>query len=131
MYVISCNIIEYTYTLLYIHKLTKYPVKVLEILTLSLGFDIHMSVHRKYNSNYNQQDATFLDLVISTDALHISGRSSAHHQEHTTVHTASGTVKQYCCLLLSWMRWNCVTSHPRYQLFWLTVPEAVCTVMCS
>ena len=47
--------------------------------------------------NYNQQDATFLDLFISTDALHVSGGSSAHHQEHITVHTASGIVNQYCC----------------------------------
>ena len=47
--------------------------------------------------NYNQQDATFLDLFISTDALHVSGGFSAHHQEHITVHTASGTVNQYCC----------------------------------
>jgi hypothetical protein len=45
--------------------------------------------------NYNQQDATFLDLYISTDFLHVSGGSSAHHQEHVTVHSASGTVKQY------------------------------------
>ena len=47
--------------------------------------------------NYNQQDATFLNLFISTDALHVSGGSSAHHQEHITVHTASGIVNQYCC----------------------------------
>ena len=58
--------------------------------------------------NYNQQDAKFLGLFISTDAVHVSGGSSALHQEHTTVHTASGIVKQYCCLLLSWMRWNTV-----------------------
>jgi hypothetical protein len=45
--------------------------------------------------NYIQQDATFLDLFISTDALHVSGGSSAHHQEHITVHTASGIVNQY------------------------------------
>jgi len=69
-------------------------------------FDIHISVHRNIIPNYNQQDATFLDLFISTDALYISGDSSAHHQEHITVHTASGIVNQYCCLLLSWMRWN-------------------------
>ena len=48
--------------------------------------------------NYCQQDATFLNLFISTDALHVSGGSSAHHQEHRTVHTASGIVNQYCCL---------------------------------
>ena len=43
--------------------------------------------------NYYQQDATFLiHLFISTDVLHVSGGSSAHHQEHTTLHTASGIV---------------------------------------
>jgi len=35
----------------------------------------------------------FLNLFISTDALHVSGGSSVHHQEHITVHTASGIVK--------------------------------------
>jgi len=35
----------------------------------------------------------FLDLFISINALHVSGGSSAHHQEHKTVHTASGIVK--------------------------------------
>jgi hypothetical protein len=39
--------------------------------------------------NYSQQDATFLDLFIFTDAVHVSGGSSAHHQEHITVHTTS------------------------------------------
>ena len=46
-------------------------------------------------TNYNQQDATSLNLFISTDALHVSGGSSAHYQEHTTVHTASGIGWQY------------------------------------
>ena len=62
----------------------------------SLKFDIHMSVHRNIIPNYNQQDAMFLDLFISKDALSVSGGSSAHHQEHITVHTASGIVNQYC-----------------------------------
>ena len=34
----------------------------------------------------------FLNLFIFTDALHVSGGSSAHHQEHISVHTASGIV---------------------------------------
>jgi len=42
--------------------------------------------------NYSQQEATFLDLFISADAVHVSGGSSAHHQKHITLHTASGTV---------------------------------------
>ena len=50
-----------------------------------------MSVHRNIITNYNQQDATLLEF-ISTDALHVSDGSFAHHQEHITVHTASGIV---------------------------------------
>ena len=63
---------------------------------IGFKFDIHLSVHRSIIPSYNQQDATFLDLFISTDALHVSGGSSAHHQEHITVHTAPGIVNQYC-----------------------------------
>ena len=37
---------------------------------------------------YNQQDATLHGLFIS--ALHISGGSPTHHQEHKTVSTKSG-----------------------------------------
>jgi hypothetical protein len=55
-------------------------------------FDNPMSVHRNTVPNYSQQDSTFLDLFISTDALHVSDGFSAHHQEHITVHTASGIV---------------------------------------
>jgi len=39
----------------------------------------------------------FLNLFIFTDAVHVSCGFSAHHQEHITVHTASGIVNQYCC----------------------------------
>jgi hypothetical protein len=35
----------------------------------------------------------FLDLFISINCSQVSGGSSAHHQEHKTVHTASGIVK--------------------------------------
>jgi len=41
----------------------------------------------------------FLDLFISTDALQVSGGSSAHHQEHISVYIASGIVNRYCCLM--------------------------------
>jgi hypothetical protein len=53
-----------------------------------------MSVHRNIITNYNQQDVTFLNLLISKDALHVPGGSSAHLQEHTTEQTASGIVNQ-------------------------------------
>jgi hypothetical protein len=67
------------------------------MLKLAMEFDIYMSVHRIKIPNYNQQDATLLDLFIFTNALHVSGGSSAHHQEHIIVYTASGIVNQYCC----------------------------------
>jgi hypothetical protein len=61
-------------------------------------FDIHVSVHRNIIPIYSQQGAAFLIyLFISKHAVHVSGGSSAHHQEHTTVQTASGIVNQYCC----------------------------------
>ena len=51
-------------------------------------------------TKYNQRDATFLNLFSSQDALHVSGGSSAHHQKHKTVHTASAicqTNGANCC----------------------------------
>jgi hypothetical protein len=56
-----------------------------------------MSVRSNVIPNYSQQDAAFLDLFIFTDNLHISGSSSTHHQEHITVHKASGIASQNCC----------------------------------
>jgi len=66
-------------------------------LTVPCIFYIRMSLHRNIIPNYTQQDATFLDLFIFTDTLHVSGASSAHHQGYITVHTVSGIVNQYCC----------------------------------
>jgi hypothetical protein len=66
-------------------------------MTSYITFDIHMCVHHNIIPSYSQQDATFLDLFISKDTLHVSGGSSAHHQEHTTVQTASVIVNQICC----------------------------------
>jgi len=57
-------------------------------------FDIDMSVRRNIITNYSQQIQLFLNLFIFIDVLHVSGGSSAHHQEHITVHTASGIVNQ-------------------------------------
>ena len=44
--------------------------------------------------NYNQQDATFLNLFISTTALHVSGGSSAHHQEEPPFRTVAEINKE-------------------------------------
>jgi hypothetical protein len=80
---------------------------VVECFAVSLGDKFHyghlstnFALRVKYSHqipNYSQHDATFLDLFIFRDALHVSGGFSAHHQEHITVHTASGIVNQYCC----------------------------------
>jgi hypothetical protein len=56
-----------------------------------------MSVYRKTITNYSQQNATFLEFIYFYIAINISDGSSAHHQEHITVRTASGIVNQYCC----------------------------------
>jgi hypothetical protein len=39
----------------------------------------------------------FLNLFVFTDALHVSGDLSAHHQERITVHTASGISGSWFC----------------------------------
>jgi len=40
-------------------------------------------------------------------ALHVSGDVFAHHLEHLTVFTVSGSIHPNCCRLVSWMNWNC------------------------
>ena len=40
-------------------------------------------------AEYNQQDATFLNLFLQ-DALHVSDGFSSHHQELKPAHTATG-----------------------------------------
>ena len=42
----------------------------------------------------DQQDATIW-IIYTKSALHVSGDVFAHHQEHLTVFTASGTVHRY------------------------------------
>jgi len=76
--------------------MTCWPLSYIFCISSLFQFDIHMSINRNVIPNYSQQDATFLEF-ISTDAVHVSGGYSAHHQEHITVHTASGIVNQYCC----------------------------------
>jgi hypothetical protein len=46
-------------------------------------------------------------IYYSKSALHVSDDVFAHHQEHLTVFTVSGSVHSSCCRLVSWMSWNC------------------------
>ena len=45
-----------------------------------------------YNYENNQQDALYRLIYYSKSALHVSGDVFAHHQEHLTVFTVSGSV---------------------------------------
>jgi hypothetical protein len=52
-----------------------------------------------------------LNLYIFTGALYVSGGSTAHHQEHITVHTASGIVSQPILLLAAAVEGMALTSN--------------------
>jgi hypothetical protein len=41
-------------------------------------------------------------VYYSQSALHVSGNVLAHHQEHLTVFTVSGSIHPSCCWLVSW-----------------------------
>jgi hypothetical protein len=58
------------------------------------------------NCESNQQDKMQLYGLIyySKSALHVSGDVFAHHQEHLTLFTVSGSVHPNCCRLVYWMR---------------------------
>jgi len=60
----------------------------------------------------------YILIYYSESALRVSDDVSAHHQEHLTVFTVSGSIHPSCCWLVSWMSWNCfaVSTHPRHQL---------------
>ena len=49
----------------------------------------------------NQQDALYRLIYYSKSDLHVSGDVFAHHQEHLTVFTVSGSVHPSCCWLVS------------------------------
>jgi hypothetical protein len=69
-------------------------------IILKLWIDVHISVHHKYISEVQPTRCNVFSIYLFLQiALHVSGVSSAHHQEHKTLHTASGIVKPI--LLLS------------------------------
>jgi len=45
-------------------------------------------------------------IYYSKSALRVSGDVFAHHQEHLTVFTVSGSIHQFRCRLVSWMSFN-------------------------
>jgi len=49
-------------------------------------FNVHGSVHRKNIPIYIQQDAMLHSLLYLETALHVSGGTSTHHQEHVQLY---------------------------------------------
>jgi hypothetical protein len=47
-------------------------------------------------------------IYFSLSALHVWGDVFAHHQEHLTVLTVSGSIHPGCCRLVSWMSWKLI-----------------------
>jgi len=68
--------------------------------------------------NYNQQDATFSRSIYFYKLLYMFQTVPPPINRTTKLYIQRQVLSnQYCCLLLSWMRWNaCVPSHPRQQL---------------
>ena len=65
---------------------------------------VHLNNILVYNSNQMHKSQR---LFYLTTALHVSGVTITHLQEHKkTVTTALVTVTPYCCLPLSWKSWN-------------------------
>jgi hypothetical protein len=74
-------------------------------LPSEIGYSI--DVGRGYKSN--QQDGIILVnllLLVTSSVLHVLGNVFAHHQEHWTVFTVSGSVHPSCCWLVSWVGFN-------------------------
>ena len=89
-------------------------------------FDVHMSVYRKYISKVQPTRCNVFTIYLFLEiTLHVSGGSSAYHQEHKTVHTASGIVKP---ILLPAAISSTIAAGSSIGL---TIPDAVCTVLCS
>jgi len=81
------------------------------------NFAFRMSVHRKHISKVQPKRCNFFSIYLFLwIALHVSGGSSAHHQEHKTVNTASASGIVKPMLLPAAI---------------VDEMEAVCTVLCS
>ena len=99
------------------------------------GFYVHGSVHRESMSITVKQDATMYSFIIFLQtALHVSGDTLIHHQEHIqTVITTSGTGRT----VFATVRWRggVVPNPSRQRMIANTVravPDAVITAyMCS
>jgi len=79
--------------------------------------DVHESVHRDTIMKVTNNMQLYRLIYYSWSVLHVSGDGFAHHQEHLTVFTVSGSIHPSCCRLVFWLSWNCfaVSAQPRHQ----------------
>jgi len=64
-------------------------------------FDVLESVHRGIIMKANKKMQLYRLIYYSLSALQVSGEVFAHHQEHLTVFTVSGSIHQRRCRLVS------------------------------
>jgi hypothetical protein len=68
---------------------------------------------------YNQQDATFSRYIYFCKLLYMFQMVSPPIIRSTKLYTQRQVLSnQYCCLLLLWMRWNYVPSHPTCRVIY-------------
>jgi hypothetical protein len=65
--------------------------------------DIHESVHRDMIMKVTNKMQFYRLIYYFKSTLHVLGDVFAHHQEHLTVFTASGSIHPSRCRLVSWM----------------------------
>jgi hypothetical protein len=61
--------------------------------------DVRESVHRDTIMKVTNKMQLYRLIYFTLSALHVSGDVFAHHQEHLTVFTVSGSVHPSCCRL--------------------------------
>jgi hypothetical protein len=72
----------------------------------TLRDDVHESVHRDTIVKITNKMQLYRLTYYSKSALHVSDDVFAHHQEHLTLFTVSGSIHPSCCRLVYWMNWN-------------------------
>ena len=66
-------------------------------------FDVHESMNHDIIAKITNKMQLYRLIYYSKSALHVSGDVFAHHQEHLTIFTVSGSIHPSCCQLVSWM----------------------------
>ena len=95
--------------------------------------DVHESVHRDTTTKVTKKMQLCRLIYYPWSALHVSSEIFAHHQEHLTVFTVSGSIHPSSCRLVSWMSWNWteLIQDTSQQLLGWILPDTVNTVKCS